>query len=129
MTHTYQGAYEVGFDEGVVVGMKTNQRRSFVKGFIVANVLWLGTLGGIGIAQAHGEKAGCAAEDEIKVVAEFSEGHKHYTCVHRDDFVAAAIENGYRNPAVSRTVRGSVCEHPRFWSRQHGITVMPEACS
>ena len=81
----------------------------------------------VGPAQAHDTKANrCAAEDEIKVPWDYTNGK--YRCVHQDEYVAEVIENSYRNPAVSRTVRGSVCEHPRWWERNHGITVMPEAC-
>lgn len=78
--------------------------------------------------QAHGVGGKCVTEEYIKIPSRYGEQHGHYRCVHPDDYVAGFIENSFKNSAVSRTVRGSVCEHPRWWKRNHGITVLPEAC-
>lgn len=81
-------------------------------------------------AVAHGVRSRCVTEEYIKVIERYDvqEGHVHYRCVHPDYYVEDFITEYYRNPAVSRTVRESVCTHKRFWKRQHGITIMTEAC-
>lgn len=83
-------------------------------------------------AQAHhwNHRVPVCAEDEVmEGRGDFDHGKwSRYACIHPDTITSETIENDYRNPAVYAYVRGSVCEHPRFWNRQVGISVMPEAC-
>lgn len=81
-------------------------------------------------SEAHGVGQKCETEEYIKIPYRYAveDGHVHYACVHPDDYVSAFNETYYRNPAVYSSVKGSVCEHRRFWKRQVGITIMAEAC-
>lgn len=63
-------------------------------------------------------------EDETLLLGygDFEHGRwSDYMCVHPDDYISESIENGYRHPSVYVYVRGSVCEHRRFWNREVGI--------
>lgn len=110
----------------------TNEDRAGWIGFCVGVLL---TLTAVVIllphpSDAHGVGGRCQTEEYLKVIDRYDveEGHVHYTCVHPDDYISETIENSYRNSSVSRTVRGSVCEHRRWWYRHHGISILPEAC-
>lgn len=64
----------------------------------------------------------CAEDEVIAGRGNFAHGYwERYVCTHPDDITAETIENDYRNPAVYATVRGSVCDHRRFWNREVGI--------
>lgn len=82
-------------------------------------------------AKAHHTKrvSACAEDEMLAGAGNFRHGKwTRYVCVHPDDVTAETIENDWTNPAVYATVKGSVCDHPRFWYRQTGISIMPEAC-
>ena len=101
----------------------------WVGGFATAAILCEGSL----VAPALGHHAGrvpaCAEDEMVAGRGDFEHGKwTRYVCVHPDDVVAETIENDHRNPAVHASVAGSVCEYRRFWKRQQGITILPEAC-
>ena len=109
-------------------------------GAAVAAVVVFGMVGGseLSVYKMGAANAGtsprvprCAEDEYLQGVGEFSRGRwTRYVCAHIDDSGPEWIENDFRNPAVYATVRGSVCEHPRFWKREVGIVrAVSETCS
>lgn len=111
-------------------------KREAVKGTMVLIVLLfvLGIVGGMERAEAHETERtrkvpACAEDEMLDGVGNFGNGRwDKYVCVHPEDVAASQIEHHYKDPTINATVAGSVCEHPKFWERTQGITIMPEAC-
>lgn len=84
------------------------------------------------LAVAHGDGPRvprCLEDEMLEGRGNFGNGRwDRYACVHPDDVAAYMIEVHYKDPSIHSTVGGSVCEHPRFWNRSEGISIMPEAC-
>ena len=69
------------------------------------------------------------AEDEYYLIGQGAynsetDRYERYECAHVDTIVGS-VRN---EPELARAFRFHVCENPRFWARNHGIDVMPEAC-
>lgn len=94
--------------------------------------LALGLLAGLLIgltvpAVAHAPHP-CAAEDMLKHVVQYGDGHAHYRCANTDDFIARFVLDGI-NYQVDAAIQKDICNHRRYWKRQYGIApIVEEAC-
>lgn len=97
----------------------------FIVGTLAATVF--GGAVGVGITAASAEEdrprvPRCAEDEMVDGRGDFENGRwSRYVCVHPEDVAAGEIEHHYNDPTIYATVRGSVCEHGRFWRREVGI--------
>lgn len=75
-------------------------------------------------------------EDEqliLRVARPRGEGPDIYECTHEDEvrdryFKEATGAAWDRTWMAGRIVRKQICQHRRWWNRQHGVSIMPEGC-
>lgn len=79
-------------------------------------------------ALTHVPASACPAEDMLKRVVDYGDGHAHYRCVNTDDYIARTITRT-QNYQVDGAIQGDVCNNRRYWERNYGIApVVAEAC-